>query len=60
MYFRQKLSIILIQMDELSPHYQVHLKREDNLDIVELHVEVNEEIYRQINGDMEHAIYFND
>jgi phenylacetate-CoA ligase len=53
--FPSEIEHYLIQMEELSPHYQVHLRREGTLDIVELHVEVTEETYRQVNGDMKHA-----
>lgn len=53
--FPSEIEHYLIQMDELAPHYQVHLKRKDNLDIVELHVEINENIYRQVNQNMEDA-----
>ena len=53
--FPSEIEHYLIQLDELSPHYQVHLTSEKaTLDIVELHVEINDEtVYRQINGDME-------
>lgn len=51
--FPSEIEHYLIQLDELAPHYQVHLKRKDNLDIVELHVEINENIYQTINQDME-------
>ena len=53
--FPSEIEHYLIQVEELSPHYQVHLRREGTLDIVELHVEVTEETYRQVNGDMKHA-----
>lgn len=52
--FPSEIEHYLIQIDELSPHYQVHLKREKNLDIVELHVEITETVFQQINGNMEH------
>ncbi|WP_394236044.1 phenylacetate--CoA ligase family protein [Niallia oryzisoli] len=53
--FPSEIEHFLIQLEELAPHYQVHLLREANLDIVELHVEITESIYQQINGDMGHA-----
>lgn len=51
--FPSEIEHYLIQMNELAPHYQVHLKRKDNLDIVELHVEINESIYQKVNQNME-------
>jgi phenylacetate-CoA ligase len=54
--FPSEIEHYLIQLDELAPHYQVHLKKDGSLlDIVELHVELNENVYAQINGDMNHA-----
>nr|WP_295970254.1 AMP-binding protein [uncultured Bacillus sp.] len=53
--FPSEIEHYLIQIEELAPHYQVHLKRKGNLDIVELHVEVCDQIYRQINGNMKHV-----
>ncbi|WP_428908053.1 phenylacetate--CoA ligase family protein [Niallia sp. Krafla_26] len=52
--FPSEIEHYLIQIDELAPHYQVHLKRENNLDIVELHVEITENVYQQVNGNMDH------
>lgn len=54
--FPSEIEHFLIQIDELAPHYQVYLRREGTLDIVELHVEVSEATYRQVNGDMNHPI----
>lgn len=51
--FPSEIEHFLIQLDELAPHFQVQLKRENNLDIVELHVEISEAVYGQINGNME-------
>ena len=51
--FPSEIEHFLIQLDELAPHFQVQLKRENNLDIVELHVEITEAVYGQINGNME-------
>jgi len=52
--FPSEIEHYLIQMDEIAPHYQVQLKRNDNLDIVELHVEITESIYQQVNRNMDH------
>ena len=53
--FPSEIEHYLIQMEELAPHYQVQLHREGTLDIVELHVEINDKTYQQINGNMQHA-----
>ena len=52
--FPSEIEHYLIQIDGLSPHYQVHLHREGTLDIVELHVEINDETYQKVNSDMKH------
>ena len=52
--FPSEIEHYLIQIEGLSPHYQVHLHREGTLDIVELHVEINDETYQKVNGDMKH------
>ena len=44
--FPSEIEHFLIQLDELAPHFQVQLKRENNLDIVELHVEITESCLR--------------
>lgn len=51
--FPSEIEHYLIKIDELAPHYQVQLRRKDNLDIVELQVEINEKIYQKLNGNME-------
>ncbi|AKO92596.1 phenylacetate--CoA ligase PaaK [Priestia filamentosa] len=52
--FPSEIEHYLIQIQELAPHYQVHLACDGTLDIVELHVEINEEIYQRVNGNMAH------
>ncbi len=52
--FPSEIEHYLIQIEGLSPHYQVHLHREGTLDIVELQVEINDETYQKVNGDMKH------
>lgn len=54
--FPSEIEHYLIQINELAPHYQVQLKRQNNLDIVELHVEISENAFQQINGNMEHEL----
>lgn len=52
--FPSEIEHFLIQIEDLAPHYQVRLRREGTLDVVELNVEVTEEFYQQINNDMQH------
>lgn len=52
--FPSEIEHYLIQIEGLTPHYQVRLRREGTLDIVELQVEINDETYQKVNGDMKH------
>ncbi|MDQ0198290.1 phenylacetate--CoA ligase family protein [Neobacillus ginsengisoli] len=52
--FPSEIEHYLIQIEELAPHYQVRLRREGSMDVVELHVEINEEVHQMVNGDMRH------
>ncbi|PFP30505.1 phenylacetate--CoA ligase [Bacillus sp. AFS073361] len=51
--FPSEIEHFLIQIEDLAPHYQVRLRREGTLDVVELHVEVTEEVYQQVNNDIQ-------
>lgn len=50
--FPSEIEECLLRNEDLVPHYQVHLLYEDAMDHVELHVELNEQIYRKCNGDL--------
>lgn len=52
--FPSEIEHYLIQIKELAPHYQLHLHKKGPLDDVELHVEVSDELYKAIQGDMNH------
>jgi phenylacetate-CoA ligase len=52
--FPSEIEHYLIQIEELVPHYQVRLSRNGSLDTIELHVEIKEEVYQLVNGDMYH------
>ncbi|MGE7217088.1 phenylacetate--CoA ligase family protein [Priestia koreensis] len=52
--FPSEIEHFLIQIDDIAPHYQLHLRREGVLDVVELHVEVNQDIYYALNSDIQH------
>jgi phenylacetate-CoA ligase len=44
----------LLTVEELSPHYQLHLTRKGTLDSIELHVEIKEEVFMGIDQNLEH------
>jgi phenylacetate-CoA ligase len=52
--FPSEIEHFLIQIEEIAPHYQIRLQRKGSLDEIQLDVELSEEIYRKINGNMEH------
>jgi len=52
--FPSEIEHYLVQMEELAPHYQVHLHKKGALDEVELHVEIHDDIYKSIEGNMQH------
>jgi len=52
--FPSEIEHYLVQMEELAPHYQVHLHKKGALDEVELHVEIQDDIYKAIEGNMHH------
>ncbi|WP_026688934.1 phenylacetate--CoA ligase PaaK [Alteribacter aurantiacus] len=50
--FPSEVERILLQMDELVCHYNIHLKRAGSMDHAELHVEVCESFFNRLpNGD---------
>lgn len=52
--FPSEMERCLLQVKELAPHYQVHIRKEGYLDAVELCTELAEDVYRQINEDLNH------
>ncbi|HSH24555.1 MAG TPA: phenylacetate--CoA ligase PaaK [Massilibacterium sp.] len=52
--FPSEIERCLLQMKELVPHYQIHLSKKGFLDNVELHVEMNQEMYQSLLGDLNH------
>lgn len=52
--FPSEIESYLLQYDEIVPHYQLHLKKKGSLDVVELHTELNEDLYKKIQGDLNH------
>ncbi|MEK4027900.1 MULTISPECIES: phenylacetate--CoA ligase PaaK [Bacillaceae] len=52
--FPSEIERVLLQIEGLVPHYQIHLVRKGTMDGVELHVEVESELYREIGEDLSH------
>lgn len=50
--FPTEVERVLLQVENLVPHYQIHLIRKDAMDIAELHVEIDNNLYEKINGDL--------
>jgi phenylacetate-CoA ligase len=50
--FPSEIEHYLLAVEELVPHYQLHLNRKGSLLNVELYIEVNEKFYEEIGGDM--------
>ncbi|MBM7587805.1 phenylacetate-CoA ligase [Bacillus pakistanensis] len=49
--FPSEVEHFLLTMKEISPHYQLHLKRKGSLDSVELQVEMSEKYFHEIGGN---------
>lgn len=52
--FPSEMEHHLLQVEELAPHYQVHLKKHGALDVVELQVEVTDEYFMGMDKDLHH------
>ncbi|KZR59836.1 phenylacetate--CoA ligase PaaK [Pseudobacillus badius] len=52
--FPSEIERVLLQIEGLVPHYQIHLVRKGTMDGVELHVEVEAELYQQVEEDLSH------
>ncbi|HJF33486.1 MAG TPA: AMP-binding protein [Sporosarcina psychrophila] len=50
--FPSEIERVLLKVESLVPHYQIHLVRADSLDNVELHVEIDRALYETIAGDL--------
>ncbi|MEK5070922.1 AMP-binding protein [Sporosarcina sp. FSL K6-1508] len=50
--FPSEIERVLLKVESLVPHYQIHLVRADSLDNVELHVEIDDALYETIAGDL--------
>jgi phenylacetate-CoA ligase len=52
--FPSEIEHFLLTVDDIVPHYQLHLYKKGSLLNVELHVEVSESFFNSINGDLQH------
>ncbi|MFD1706682.1 phenylacetate--CoA ligase family protein [Siminovitchia sediminis] len=52
--FPSEIERTLLQIEGLSPHYQIRLSKEGPMDCAELYVEVCDELYMGINQDLNH------
>ncbi|WP_261130103.1 phenylacetate--CoA ligase PaaK [Bacillus sp. Marseille-Q3570] len=52
--FPSEIENCLLQVEELVPHYQILLKKNGTMDMIELQVEVNESTFKKCGGDMKH------
>lgn len=50
--FPSEVERVLLQVENLVPHYQIHLIRKDAMDSAELHVEIDNILYETIAGDL--------
>lgn len=50
--FPSEIERVLLQVEYLVPQYQIHLLRENAMDSVELHVEIDSAFFEMINGDL--------
>lgn len=56
--FPSEVERVLLQMENLVPHYQIHLVKKKLMDRVELHVEIAELFYQSISKDLNHILVF--
>ncbi|MCM3566509.1 AMP-binding protein [Neobacillus mesonae] len=54
--FPSEIERVLLQIEGLIPNYQIHLIKKGSLDSVELHVEIENNLYQEIGKDMMHPI----
>jgi len=50
--FPSEIEHYLLTVEELAPHYQIHLYKKGTLDVIELQVEVNESFFAEVKGDL--------
>lgn len=53
--FPSEVERVLLQIDGLVPHYQLHLVKKGSMDCVELHVEMESQFYSSVSEDITHS-----
>ncbi|MED4203265.1 phenylacetate--CoA ligase PaaK [Neobacillus mesonae] len=53
--FPSEIERVLLQIEGLVPNYQIHLIKKGSLDSVELHVEIENELYQKVGQDLTHS-----
>lgn len=53
--FPSEIERALLQIEGLVPNYQIHLIKKGSLDSVELHVEIEKQLYQEVGEDLGHA-----
>lgn len=53
--FPSEIEHFLLMEKDIEPHYQIHLFKKGSLQHIELQVEVTDELFNQIHGDMNHG-----
>lgn len=57
--FPSEIERVLLQINGLAPYYQIHLTKKGSLDSVELHVEIEKQLYEEAGGDLGHLMIQN-
>ncbi|MCG7335973.1 AMP-binding protein [Sporosarcina sp. ACRSM] len=52
--FPSEIERVLLQVEGLVPNYQIHRLQKGTMESVELHVEITDELYKEIAGDLRH------
>jgi phenylacetate-CoA ligase len=52
--FPSEIERVLLQVEGLVPNYQIHRLQKGTMESVELHVELTDELFKEIAGDLRH------
>ncbi|MFB4212240.1 phenylacetate--CoA ligase family protein [Shouchella sp. JSM 1781072] len=52
--FPSEMERVLLEVEELVPHYQIHRLQQGSMEAARVHVEVCDHFYQQVNGDLLH------
>jgi len=51
-YFPRKIEAVLNDLPEFSSHYRLEISKEGSMDQVDVHIELDERIYRELNTEV--------